>query len=270
MINEPQLTYILELLNALGGLADNFILAGARAIGFNIEQPRYTKDFDFILNVVSLSQSTESVACILTRLGYQPDAKAKYFQFVKSIPNSSEPIRLEFMASDIGIKPKEIRVDVQKDIHAHTCTGAEIALTESEIKPLVGRLPDGTSVKLSIRVAKAHVLLMLKLFAMDDRFKNIRGPREARHDRDEARIHSADIAIIVRANIQYPDFKDLFRAQFGTRQELEQRAFEIIARYFVDLNAPGPQLYREFLQEQYGNIDEEEVKKALREVRLLL
>ena len=40
---------------------------------------------------------------------------------------------------------------------------------------------------------------MLKLLALDDRYRNIRGPAEARHDREEARTHAADIVAIVSA-----------------------------------------------------------------------
>jgi hypothetical protein len=38
-----------------------------------------------------------------------------------------------------------------------------------------------------IRVTKPHALVMLKLLALDDRYRNIQGPAEARHDREEAR-----------------------------------------------------------------------------------
>jgi len=269
MINEPQLTYLLELLNALGEMSDNFVLAGARAIGFNVNQARHTKDFDFILNVVVLSKSSASISKILSNLGYKHDEASKYFQFTKIIPGSDEPMRIEFMASDIGVKPKEIRVNVQEKIHAHACTGAEIALQESHVKILEGHLPDGETVKTSIRVVKPNALLMLKLFAMDDRFKNIRGPREFRHDRDEARIHSSDIVTLVRYNIQKPDFNNLFWSQFKERESLKNRISDIISGYFKELNNPGIQLYREFLLEQTGVIDETEINRALREINIL-
>lgn len=40
---------------------------------------------------------------------------------------------------------------------------------------------------------------MLKLLALADRYANIRGPKEARHDREEAQTHSTDIIAIARA-----------------------------------------------------------------------
>ena len=54
MIPEPQRTYILELLKALGPAADDFVVAGAQAMKFFLECTRATKDIDFVLDVVGL------------------------------------------------------------------------------------------------------------------------------------------------------------------------------------------------------------------------
>jgi hypothetical protein len=40
---------------------------------------------------------------------------------------------------------------------------------------------------------------MLKVRALYDRYHNIPGPQEARHDREEAQAHAADIVAIVKA-----------------------------------------------------------------------
>jgi hypothetical protein len=54
MIPEPQLTYRLERLQALGSAADDFVLAAARAMKFAIEKARGAKDVDFLLYVLAL------------------------------------------------------------------------------------------------------------------------------------------------------------------------------------------------------------------------
>lgn len=54
MIPEPHLTYLSELLAALGPAADDFVVAGAQAMKFTVARARGTKDFDFILNVMGL------------------------------------------------------------------------------------------------------------------------------------------------------------------------------------------------------------------------
>ncbi len=69
MIPEPQQTYLLELLAALGPAAKNFIIAGAQAIKFTLPEARGTKDFDFLLNVIPLRGSDPPLANILRRLG---------------------------------------------------------------------------------------------------------------------------------------------------------------------------------------------------------
>jgi hypothetical protein len=54
VIPEPQRTYLVELLDALGAAADDFVMAGAQAMKFVVEKARGTKDVDFLLNVVAL------------------------------------------------------------------------------------------------------------------------------------------------------------------------------------------------------------------------
>ena len=62
MIPEPQRTYVLELLQALGPIADDFVVAGAQAMKFMLRQARATKDIAFVLDAVSLRGQKESVA----------------------------------------------------------------------------------------------------------------------------------------------------------------------------------------------------------------
>jgi hypothetical protein len=57
LIPEPQRTYLLELLNALGPAAEDFIVAGAQAMKFAVGQARATKDVDFLLNVLALRKA---------------------------------------------------------------------------------------------------------------------------------------------------------------------------------------------------------------------
>jgi hypothetical protein len=274
IITQPQLGHLLELITELGGIADNLVLVGGQAARLLNLTKRATKDFDFVLNVMALREITQPISDTLNKLGYQVVQKSKMFQFYKQISVTPDrQIRLEFLASDKEKRPKkgDFRVDIQKDLHARACAGAEIALNESDYISLSGALPNGKTAGIKIRLIRPYTLLMLKLFALDDRFRNIRGPKEARHDREEARIHTDDVVRIIRHQIQNPDFKGLFWSQFRERTDLKDRILGIISEYFKDLNAPGIQLYREFLQAQgIGSINEAEVERALREIRLLL
>lgn len=51
---------------------------------------------------------------------------------------------------------------------------------------------------------------MLKQLALDDRYRNLCGPAEARHDREEARTHAADIVAVVKARVDSKQFKTEF------------------------------------------------------------
>src|SRR5438309_10475246 len=213
MIPEPQRTYILELLKALGPGADDFVVAGAQAMKFFLERTRATKDIDFVLVVVGLRGEELSIGAKLQDLGYTAVESSRNFQFEKPIPNSAETMRIEFMAPEEFKRERDFRVDVDKGVHARACTGGSIAIAESALHAISGRLPDGSPFETSIRVTKPHALVMLKLLALDDRYRNIRGLAEARHDREEARTHAADIVAIVSVQVDADKFKTDFRGQ---------------------------------------------------------
>ena len=116
MIPEPQRTYVLELLAALGPAAGEFVIAGAQAIKFAVPDARGTKDVDFILDVIALRAEPLQLNAVLKQLGYTAVAGAQNFQFEKPIPNSAETMRIEFMAPEEFKRPTDFRVDVQQGI----------------------------------------------------------------------------------------------------------------------------------------------------------
>jgi len=247
MIPEPQRTYVLELLKALGPVADGFVVAGAQAMKFMLNQARATKDIDFVLDVIALRGGNDSIAETLKDLGYKVVPGSQNFQFDKAIPGSKEVMRIEFMAPEELKREKDFRVDVQNGIHARACTGGSIALAESSTYELNGTLPDGSAFSVPIRVTKPHALVMLKLLALDDRYRNIRGPAEARHDREEARTHAADIIAVVGAQADIQGFRQEFENQFSEDAALGLRVLRISDGYFRTSTSPGFLLYEEQL-----------------------
>jgi hypothetical protein len=163
MIPEPQRTYVLELLQALGPIADDFVVAGAQAMKFMLRQARATKDIDFVLVAVALRDEKESVAQTLQKLRYSVVPGSLNFQFQKAIPGSNEVMRIEFMAPEELKREKDFRVDVQNGVHARACTGGTTAIAESSIYELGGKLPDGSDYSVPIRVTKPHALVMLQV-----------------------------------------------------------------------------------------------------------
>ena len=247
MIPEPQRTYVLELLHALGPAADDFIVAGAQAMKFMVERARATKDIDFVLNAVKLRGEPLLLGAQLEKLGYEVVDGSRNFQFEKPIPNSPETMRIEFMAPEEFKREKDFRVDIQNGVHARACTGGATAIAESEIHQLAGQLPDGSELTASVRVTKPHALVMLKLLALDDRYRNIRGPAEARHDREEARTHAADIVAIVSAQLDIARFRAAFQRQFESDPLLGRRVSGILDDYFREDVSPGMLVFEEFL-----------------------
>ena len=267
MIPEPQRTYLLELLKALGPAADDFVIVGAQALKFLLPTARGTKDVDFILDVVQLRNQNAAVAGRLQALGYSAVEGARNFQFEKEVPGSAEKMRIEFMAPEDLRRKNDFRVDVDENVHARACKGGNIALAESASYQLSGHLPDGSPFTAAVRVTKPHALVMLKLLALDDRYRNIRGPREAAHDREEALVHAADIVAVVSAQVAKAQFRKDFENQFRNDQDLGKRATDTWIEYFKESTSPGLLLYEEFLAREpsYQNAQRElreEVERA--------
>jgi hypothetical protein len=245
MIPEPQKTYVLELLAALGSAADDFVVAGAQAMKFSVGKARGTKDVDFILNVIALRKDPLDLAKVLENLGYKPVPESRNFQFEKPIPDSTETMRIEFMAPDEFKRRHDFRVDIQEGVHARACTGGSIALAQSDPHTISGKLPNGAPFTGQIRVTRPHALVMLKLLALRDRYNNLRGAKETRHDREEAQTHASDIVAILRAVPDMPKFNAQFIGQFHPYPTLGLHVLWILLEFFRNTTSPGLLVYSE-------------------------
>lgn len=270
MIPEPQRAYLLELLTALGPAADGLVLAGGQALRFCIPNPRATRDFDFVLDVGYLRGNPALIAPILERLGYSPVDNARNFQFEKQIPNSGEVMRIEFLAAEELRRRNDIRVDVQEGIHGRACVGGSIVVTETEEHQIAGSLPDGTPAQAAVRVTLPHALTMLKLIALDDRYRNIRGLAHTEHDREEARTHAGDIVSVISAQRDLPLFRAHFGAQFGEDAELKDRNYQVINDYFGKQTSPGLILYSEGLVRDQAGASVRDLSGELRRAQRLV
>lgn len=276
MIPEPQRTYLLELLVALEPFAKDFVLVGAQSMKFAVGNARATRDFDFLLDAVHLRQRDSRVAEILGALGYQVVPESRNFQFEKRIPKSREIMRVEFMAPHELKRKKDFRVEIEQGLHARECFGGGIALRESDEHELKGSLPDGRAATIKLRVTRPTALVLLKLLALDDRYRNIRGAGEAEHDREEAQTHAADVIAIMTANSNISEFRRRFYEQVKGQQEVADRITSILERYFRTDASPGMLLYEEALHRNQSAGREtreqirDELNRAFRMIYLLL
>lgn len=260
---------MLELLIALGTAAENFVLAGAQALRFHNPKARPTRDFDFVLNALALRNTEIELARILEALEYRPLPEARLFQFAKSIPNSPEVMRIEFMAPAELKRQNDFRVDVQQRVHARACDGGTIVIAESDPWEISGLTPDGTQASASVRVTRPTALVMMKLLALRDRYQNLRGLRQRDHDREEARTHATDVIDILRAQTDIKEFRKSFLSQFGQERDLKERIVEIVRDYFGDENKPGVLLYEEQLKLSDQEIPRESLQRELQRAQRL-
>jgi hypothetical protein len=156
-------------------------------------------------------------------------------------------MRIEFMAPEEYKREKDFRVDIQDGVHARACTGGSIALAQSDLHKVSGKLPNGDAFAAEVRVTQPHALVMLKLMALVDRYSNIRGPKEARHDREEAQTHAADIVAILTVVSDIARFNSLFVTQFLPEPQLGLRALRVLGDFFREVTAPGLIVYTEYL-----------------------
>jgi Nucleotidyl transferase AbiEii toxin, Type IV TA system len=245
VIPEPQRTHVLELLKGLGPAAADFVIAGAQAIKFMLKDARGTKDVDFVLDVARLREKEPAVRKVLAELEYEVVEGSNNFQFEKPIPNSKEIMRVEFMAPEEFKREKDFRVDVEDGVHARFCTGGSIAIAETSLHPLSGKLPDGSAFSADVRVTKPHALVMLKLLALEDRYRNIQGPAQQVHDREEARTHSADCIAVISGQVNLDQFKEEFEKQFQRDPDLGTRVLKILHHYYREDTSPGLLVYEE-------------------------
>lgn len=248
MIPEPQKTHLLELLTALGPSAEDFVLAGAQSMKFALDNARATRDFDFLLDAVHLRERDSRVGETLGALGYQVVPESRNFQFEKQIPQSREIMRVEFMAPHELKRKKDFRVEIEQGLHARECFGGGIALRESDEHELTGALPNGQMATVRLRVTRPTALVLLKLLALDDRYRNIRGADEAEHDREEAQTHAADIMAVMTTIPDIAKFRRGFYAQLEGQQEVGDRIMSILERYLRTDSSPGMLLYEEALR----------------------
>ena len=156
-------------------------------------------------------------------------------------------MRIEFMAPEEFKREHDFRVDVQEGVHARSCTGEGIALVESDVHPLMGRLPNGGLFTGNVRVTRPSALVMLKLLALFGRYNNIRGAPEAYHDREEAQTHAADVVAIVAAQPDPAAFKRKCEEQFKAKPVLGIRVLRILNTFFGDATSPGVLVFEEYL-----------------------
>jgi hypothetical protein len=264
MIQEPLRTYVLELWNALGPAADGFVLVGGQALKFVVPDARATKDFDFVLDVVSVRETAVPVGRVLGGLNYTVVPESRNFQFEKPIPNSPYIMRLELMGPAELKRKSDIRIDVDKGVHARACIGGGIALAESDPHLIAGFLPTGQPARALVRVTRPHALVLLKCLAMDDRYRNLRGIEHYEHDRESARIHVADIVAVLSAQLNAGEFAAQFAAQLERAPELRQRARGITIDCFSRATGIGLLLYEEYLR---GTLEFDDADEAAREVQ---
>ena len=153
----------------------------------------------FVLNEIGPEGRASTAVRRVEAVGYTAVAGRETSGLGKLIPNSRETTSIEFTAPEECKRLTDFRVDVQQGFTAELVpVEASRSLSRRIVRSkalcrTASRTPRG------VRVPRPQALVMLKLQARYDRYHNIRGPQEARHDREDEQTHATDIVAIVKA-----------------------------------------------------------------------
>jgi len=131
-------------------------------------------DIDFVVDpeAIDADQYATIVELLLAR-GYE-SLTGSLFQFQKMIASlrTRQPhvIRVDFLTPKPLQRRSHRHREVQRDLHARTLAGAEVALTHWFWHEFDAQLPDGAQTHVRVKVADVVASLALKGLAIGDRY----------------------------------------------------------------------------------------------------
>lgn len=195
----------------------------------NIEL-RATKDIDLMLTETQVKSETNRLAiskAIQDDSQYLVKDEAKYFKFEKP-PNKM----LDILVPRVGLYTKNFRVRLVKSrLHGHLTLEAKFIEEDLETVSLHNILSGDCAYDCRIQVPSAVNLLILKLFAFDDRYK--------KNDTERAQTHAYDIFVIAELSNREDYLQAKEFITHHAESDIISRIKSIISADFQDTSSPG-------------------------------
>jgi hypothetical protein len=206
-------------------------------------EPRATNDLDLFLRPELLIHPTKlkPLAKALASLGYQVVPGAEKYQFVKPGPGGirAGSIKIDiltgpksfFVGSKVKTNGRRARPYPSVGLHAHPVD--EIPTLEIWLLSisLQGNLSSGDFWKAEVFLPHPYTLLMMKLFAFEDRLDDA--------NKDFGRYHALDLYTILATTTE----EEWNQAQVIRNQNTEEpyiaEAGNLVTKYFSELNQIG-------------------------------
>ena len=256
-IADVSLSYLLELMIALGSYREGLVLVGGWVPYLLLKQYQPagvtfrhvgSKDIDIAVNPKLIDkQGYSSILEILKERDYEPklDIKGKPIQhsFVKNVTTSKgkEQIQIDFLGPEYGGTQKSKRHQrIQEDFLVRKARGADVMFDHAIDITLKGKLPDGAEGKTNIKMADIVGIMTMKGIVLGSRYKQ----------KDAYDIHSL---VLYYKSGPYTVAEEIrpFR-----EHGLIKEAIEAIHDKFRSREAEGPNWVADF-QEVIGEVREQ-------------
>ena len=230
---------------------------------------RATEDIDLLLpiEVIVSVKHVASIRAALDRLGYEPEPRAKFFQFSKPTPRG--PVKIDLLTGDVPaehmdkLKFNRPRVRPRGSVHLHAyLTKEALALDLSPFKLLLrGQRSNGGTAELVAHVPNPFTYLLMKLHAFRDRKDDPNKHLGSHHALDIYRI----VSMLTR------DEYDLVRRLSGEYAESEAvvAAVAIVGDAFSNPDGIGLLRLRQYAREeqpQWGGVRADDFVSVLGEL----
>lgn len=269
-IADVSLSYLLELMIALGSYREGLVLVGGWVPYLLLKEYQSSdvdfrhvgsKDIDIAVNPKLVNEKGyASILEILKQRGYEPklDVQGKPVQhsFVKNVITSKgeEQIQIDFLGPEYGGTQKNKRHQrIQEDFLVRKARGADVMFDHTVDVILEGKLPDGAEGRTNIKMADIVGIMTMKGIVIGSRYKQ----------KDAYDIHSL---VLYYKSGPYTVAEEIrpFR-----EHGLIKKAIETIHDKFRSREAEGPSWVADF-QEAAGELREQIKTQAYLQVQRFL
>jgi len=269
-IADVSLSYLLELMIALGAYREGLVLVGGWVPYLLLKQYQPagvtfrhvgSKDIDIAVNPKLIDkQGYSSIMEIIKERGYEPklDIKGKpvQYSFVKNVTTSKgkEQIQIDFLGPEYGGTQKSKRHQrIQEDFLVRKARGADVMFDHAIDITLKGKLPDGAEGKTNIKMADIVGIMTMKGIVLGSRYKQ----------KDAYDIHSL---VLYYKSGPYTVAEEIRPFK---EHGLIKEAIEVIHDKFRSREAEGPNWVADF-QEAIGELREQIKTQAYLQVQRFL
>lgn len=233
---EAARSVLLELMGLLSKHRASVVVIGGWAAGLlpskGIFPHSGTVDVDLVLDHQKIPEQDEtSIVEVLLSKGYRKGRER--FQYFRTVGTDIGPVdvRVDFLTPESEEKAPGGSYRPVQGVETLTLKGGDLAFAQTEEREVVGRLPDGEKVTVSVRVTATVPFLILKSLALFDR----RERKDAYDIYHRLKNYPGELEDLVNEFESYLD------------RGLVREGLDRLAMFFAHSYSEGPQFVADFM-----------------------